>query len=358
MSLLAHLAAPDPELGPLIAKLGPPAPLTDDPLVLRKQFEAASFLHQAEWEDRLPPASDYRVEEHTVPADAGGPGEDREITVRCYTPTSRDGGDGGFPLLVWFHGGGFVAGDLDLDDNYLRNFCVDLQLSIVNVGYRLAPEHVFPTGFNDAYAGLKWASSHAPNLRASLAAGFIVGGTSAGANLAAAVALRARDDPFFAPGSGREITGQLLQTPQVVHPAASVGSYASELRSMEEQADAPFLTARKLRAFANALRAPPNDERISPLLASSHAGLPRAVIQVFGMDPLRDEGLLYAHLLRDAGVQTRLNVYPGVPHTFTMVFPETDIAARVERDVRDGLRWLLSSVLPHGLSRDSSCVTF
>ncbi|KAI0659767.1 alpha/beta hydrolase fold-domain-containing protein [Cubamyces menziesii] len=352
MSLHAHLAAPDPKLGPLLAQLGPPAPPTDDSLVLRRQFEAASFLHQAEWEDRLPPASEYLVAEHAVRVDAEG--EDGHITVRSYTPTSRDNQpEGGFPLLVWYHGGGFVAGDLDLDDNYLRNLCVDLQQSIVNVGYRLAPEHVFPAGFNDAYAGLKWAARHAPALRASLKAGFIAGGTSAGANLAAAVALRARDDPFFAPGSGREITGQLLQTPQVVHPAADVGRYAPELRSMEEQAGAPFLTARKLRAFADALRAPPNDERISPLLATSHEGLPRAFIQVFGMDPLRDEGLLYARLLRDAGVQTRLNIYPGVPHTFMMVFPETEVAARVERDVRDGLRWLLA---PHRPPRDSGCL--
>ncbi|KAH9888111.1 alpha/beta hydrolase fold-domain-containing protein [Cubamyces lactineus] len=353
MTLHAHLATPDPELGPLLAKLGPPAPPTGDPLVLRRQFEAASFLHQAQWEDRLPPASEYRVEEHLVRVDGDGAGEDGHITVRCYTPTPHDNRQAGFPLLVWYHGGGFVAGDLDLDDNYLRNLCVDLQLSIVNVGYRLAPEHVFPTGFNDAYAGLKWASGHAPALRASLRAGFIVGGTSAGANLAAAVALRARDDPFFAPGSGREITGQLLQTPQVLHLAADAGSYAPELRSMEEQADAPFLTARKLRAFADALRAPPNDERISPLLAASHAGLPPAFIQVFGLDPLRDEGLLYARLLRDAGVQTRLNVYPGVPHTFMMVFPETEVAARVERDVRDGLRWLLA---PLRSPRDSGCL--
>ncbi|KAJ2971913.1 hypothetical protein NUW54_g12385 [Trametes sanguinea] len=160
MSENSNLARPDPELAPLLSSLGPPAPATDDVLILRKQFEAAAFLHQAEWEDRAPSASAYRVQNHEVSVEAEDGGEAGQITVRSYVPygprpTTRSR-DGAFPLLVWYHGGGFIAGDLDLDDGYLRNLCVDLQLSIVSVGYRLAPECTFPTGFNDAYAGLKW----------------------------------------------------------------------------------------------------------------------------------------------------------------------------------------------------------
>ncbi|KAI0355868.1 hypothetical protein OH77DRAFT_1478736 [Trametes cingulata] len=347
MSLNAQLVHPDTELAPLLARLGPPAPSTDDVFVLREQFETAALLHQAEWQGRVPPASGYRVEDREVPVEGVDGGEEGTIRVRCYVPLSsahqrRSPREQGYPVLVWYHGGGFVAGSLDLDDGYLRNLCVDLQLSIVNVDYRLAPEHAFPTGFNDAYAALKWAATHASMLGASLEKGFLVGGTSAGANLAAAVALRARDDPFFALGSGRSITGQLLQTPQVVHPEAEVGRHASELRSVVEQADAPFLTASKIRTFANALRAPPNDPRVSPLLASSHAGLPPAFVQVFGLDPLRDEGLLYARLVREAGVEVRVNTYPGCPHGFNMVFPETKAAVKVDEDLRAGIRWLLS----------------
>ncbi|OSD05173.1 hypothetical protein PYCCODRAFT_1362843 [Trametes coccinea BRFM310] len=343
MSESSLLARPDPELAPLLSSLGPPAPATDDILILRKQFEVAAFLHQAEWEDRTPPASAYRAQDHEVCVEAEDGGKEGQIVVRSYVPNEPVSGSQHVsrPLLVWYHGGGFVSGDLDLDDGYLRNICVDLRVSIVSVGYRLAPEHAFPTGFNDAYAGLKWAATHASTLGASHAKAFLVGGTSAGANLAAAVALRARDDPFFAPGSGRQITGQILQTPQVVHPEADTARYASDLQSMTELADAPFLTARKLRAFASALRAPPNDARISPLLTPTHAGLPPAFIQVFGLDPLRDEGLLYARRLREAGVETRVSVYPGFPHTFTMIFPETKAARKVDQDLRGGIQWLI-----------------
>ncbi|OBZ67627.1 AB hydrolase superfamily protein B1A11.02 [Grifola frondosa] len=250
-------------------------------------------------ETRLPPASAYRVTECKVPVDGG------EIAVRCLTPTPSRFPPQAFPLLVWYHSGGWTAGTLDLDDYYLRSICVELGLAVVNVDYRLAPEHPFPTGVHDAYAALKWTATHASELSADPARGFLVGGMSAGANLAAAVAIRARDDAFFA---RTRLTGQVLQMPCVVHPDAYPEQYKSELRSMEQHADAPFLAAHKLRTFWHATQAPPADPLFSPLLAPSHARLPRTYVQVCGLDPLRDEGLLYARVLREAGVITKLDV--------------------------------------------------
>jgi len=126
-----------------------------------------------------------------------------------------------------------------MDDTYMRRLCVDLQISILNVQYRLAPEFPFPTGINDAYAALKWAAENTSQLSSSPSKGFIVGGLSAGGNFTAVLSRRARDDPFF---EGRQLTGQLLQVPVIIHPSAYPEEYKAELNSFEQLKEAPFLT--------------------------------------------------------------------------------------------------------------------
>ncbi|KAI0367349.1 alpha/beta-hydrolase, partial [Pilatotrama ljubarskyi] len=264
---------------------------------------------------------------------------------------------------------GFVAGSLDVDDGYLRSLCVGLRLSIVNVGYRLAPEHPFPIGFKDACNGNAFspsspAAAHASKLDGSLKRGFLVGGVSAGANLAGDCccttipynrSLCTRPPISPAPlSAGLALPRLTLRLPLAVHPAADVSRYVctprAELRSLEEQANVPFSDyiqdprLRQLELFTHALRAPPNDLRVSPLLAPSHTELPRAYLQVFGLDPLRDEGLLYVRLSREAGVEVQLATYPGRhrPHGYNMVFPGTKAAVKVDEDLRAGIDWLLS----------------
>ncbi|KAK7677324.1 hypothetical protein QCA50_019654 [Cerrena zonata] len=221
-----------------------------------------------------------------------------------------------------------------------------------------APEHPFPIGHNDAYESLKWAVTNCASLNASPSLGLIVGGNSAGGNLAASVALRARDDPFF---SEQPVTGQLLQVPQTVQPNASIPEkYKSVSQSWTENAHAPLLSRRDLDTVIDCLKADPNDPRLSVLLATSHAGLPPAVLQIASADPLRDEGLAYEKALKDAGVKTKLEFafdgkvaklkyfvvtsYPGFPHGGHYVMPRAALSQRFYQDFEHGLEWLLQRI--------------
>ncbi|TFY78746.1 hypothetical protein EWM64_g5266 [Hericium alpestre] len=190
---------------------------------------------------KLPSESTYRVEDHQIPVEGG------EVTIRCLTPTPAGAPkDQTFPLFFWAHGGGWVTCNLDLDDFLLRRVCVELQISVVNIDCRLAPQYRWPTGLNDCYDGLKWVASHPEVLSASLKKGFIIGGQSAGANYTAAMALRARDDPFF---EGRRITGQLLQAVHVIHAEAYPDKYKDQLLSMEQNKNMPVLDRSSLDDF-------------------------------------------------------------------------------------------------------------
>ncbi|KAJ6506871.1 Alpha/Beta hydrolase protein [Mycena sanguinolenta] len=275
--------------------------------------------------------SAYTVENRAIAVGGG------EIAIRTILPTPVTDEHPEFPVLVWFHGGGWVAGNLEMDDVSLRILSVELRLAIVNVDYRLAPEHPFPAGLDDCYAAIKWTAENCKAIRGSLDRGFLVGGVSAGANLAAAAVHRSLKDPFF---QKHKITGHVMQIPAVVHPAAYPPKYAAELLSYNQNADVPIVSKAAIEFFYDRLNGPPSDPDLSPLLAD-HAGLPPLYIQVCGLDPLRDEGLLYERLLREQGVHTKLDIYPGVPHGFHALWPRMTASKKWEEDIRAGVRWIL-----------------
>ncbi|KAJ7233548.1 alpha/beta hydrolase fold-domain-containing protein [Mycena rebaudengoi] len=334
MSQYSHLSQPDPGFQDLMTKLpwlqADPGPFTPEGLRggMKNFFIPQIMEYQR---PLLPAAAAYSVANHTVGVDGG------EITVRCIKPTPLSGELDEFPLLYWMHGGGWIGGDLDMDDFHLRILSVELRISIVNVDYRLAPEFKFPTSVNDSYTALKWTVENAHKFGGATSKGLIVAGASAGANLAAVLVHRARDDPFFAEHS---ITGQLLHVPAVVHFEDYPEEFKSELLSMEQNKDAPLLTKANIQAIAECLQVPPGHPDFSPLLYS-HENLPWTYIQVAGLDPLRDEAILYERLLREAGAQTRIDIYPGVPHSFASSFPQLKASIKCEADLRAGLRWLL-----------------
>ncbi|KAJ7111031.1 Alpha/Beta hydrolase protein [Mycena epipterygia] len=333
MSQYAHLSDPDPEFSDALSKLPiPPAPL-DLLQAMRNLMTDLASKTKTHNRHKLPDESSYSVEDCKIAVEGG------EITIRCTKPTPTSGEVPEFPVLFWAHGGGCVSGDLELDDFPHRILCVKYRISIVSVDYRLAPEHPFPIGLNDCYSALKWTVENATRIFADPAKGFLVGGNSAGGYLATVLAHRARDDPFFL---NHKITGQILQYPRVLSRAAYPPQYKDQLLSMEQNKDAPGLTAASINFIAGLVKAPPSDPEYSPLLAP-HEGLAPAYIQVCGLDPLRDEALLYERLLREAGVKTKLDIYPGVPHGFNFAFPHLATSIKFEADLNAGLAWLLDA---------------
>ena len=234
------------------------------------------------------------VSDRTIP----GPGGD--LQVRVYRPGGSAAGPR--PLVMNFHGGGFVFGALRMSDWLCSNVAFSVGAVVVSVEYRLAPVHRFPAAVEDCYAGLQWAASHAPDLGAGGPIGVM--GESAGGTLSAVVSLLARDR------GGPALSHQVLLYPATdlthVPPPLATGQKPLFLSTAEMQAYRRYYLA----------DADPADFRASPLLAADHTGLPPALIQVGEHDPLRADGVRYAETLRAAGVPVRLTEYVGMPHGY------------------------------------------
>jgi acetyl esterase len=234
------------------------------------------------------------VVDHRVPVSGG------EIIVRAYSP----GGPGPHPALVYYHGGGWVIGDLYTHDGLCRSITNAARCTVLSVDYRLAPESKYPVAVEDSYAALLWIVANAERLgidRRRLA----VGGDSAGGNLAAVMALMARDR------HGPRLSLQLL-----IYP---VTNYSFDTPSYRENATGYLLTTEDMRWFWKHYLSREEQGRepnASPLLAKSLADLPPALVITAGCDPLRDEGEAYAKRLREAGVSVTLTQYPGMFHGF------------------------------------------
>ncbi|KAF9261872.1 hypothetical protein L218DRAFT_1001189 [Marasmius fiardii PR-910] len=301
MAEYSHLSEIDPEIAPLVGSAQSLLPEESKLAEFRKQLVEIGIPTIAKnFEPLLPDSSEYTVKDHQI--DVGG---GATVLARSIIPTPRDGEDGTFPLLFWMHGGGWTIGNLHMADYSLRIASVKLRISVVNCQYRLAPEHKFPTAVDDVTAALKYVASHPDVFSASFKKGFLVGGQSAGGNLAAVLSWIARDDPFF---KDTPLTGQFLQVPFVIHYQAIPEKYKSSLLSWEQNKDAPVLSANDVIGFIDYYKPEPTDPRVSPLLLSSHKGLPPAFFQICGMDPLRDEAFLYEKVLKEAGVPTKFEV--------------------------------------------------
>jgi len=242
----------------------------------------------------------YRVEDRQIP------GAVQTIKVRVYTPqVSQE--QASLPVLVWYHGGGFVIGDLDSHDSACRALANQAECLVVAVDYRLAPEHKFPGAVEDCEAALHWVAAHATELGGDPGR-IAVGGDSAGGNLAAVVALLAREK------GGPKLCFQLLIYPCVAPEP--------ETPSHHQFAEGYLLTRKTITwFFKQYLRSSKDtrDPRYAPLEEKDLSSLPPALVIVAGFDPLRDEGVDYAKALIDAGNQVTLSNYEGMIHGFYLM---------------------------------------
>lgn len=251
------------------------------------------------------------------------PGPGGALPVRIYRPA---GAPVAAPALVWFHGGGFVIGDLDTADGVCRALCRRAGVMVVSVGYRLAPEHPFPAPLDDATAAFDWVRAHGSELGID-ADRIAVGGDSAGANLAAVTANARRGQVAF----------QLL-----VYP---VTDFTRTSQSYQENADGYLLTAATMAWFEQHYTqsaVETHDPRVSPLFEDDLTGVAPAFVMTAEFDPLRDEGEAYGKRMVDAGVPVQVKRYEGLIHGFIQMSAVLDAAGPALDDAASALHDALS----------------
>ena len=245
---------------------------------------------------------ELRIEDWAIPGPAG------PIGVRIYWPPTDPGDSAAPPVVLYFHGGGFVVGDLDTHDGSSRQHAVGADAIVVSVEYRLAPEHPYPAAVEDAWAATLWVARHGAEIGADITR-MAVAGDSAGGTIAAVMAQQARDN---ANKGGPPIAFQLLWYPSTL--------WDPSLPSFTENATAPILDVKAVAAFSRwyagevDLSDPP--PAMAPGRAKRLADLPPAYIAVAGHDPLRDDGIRYGDLLAAAGVPVEVHNAETMVHGY------------------------------------------
>ena len=291
------------------------------PLELQSPEEARA--ERAEMMARFVPMPEYatvRVEERAIVT------EGREIPVRVYTPPKEDEP---LPTVVYFHGGGWVACTLETHDPICRALAMEVEMVVVSVGYRLAPEDKFPAGLEDCRMATEWVAAH-PDEFGGDGKRVMVGGDSAGGTMATVVALQLRDRGM------KGLAGQILIYPITAYYDPPTASYL-------ENAEGYGLTRKGMIWFWNHYlndESERNDFRVAPMQAASLAGLPRAFLVTAEYDVLRDEGQAYAKRMAEAGVDVTQVFVEGMNHGFMTLATEFPFLPQGKKVLRKIAEWV------------------
>jgi acetyl esterase/lipase len=294
-------------LDPELAAVGPDLPPTD----------LTDVVAARDTNVRRRPVAGYHRAPEARSTDTTVPGPGGPLAVRVYRPVVAPQSPA--PTVLWIHGGAFSMGTLESSDAVCQQLAVEGGAAVVNLDYRLAPEHPYPAALDDCWAALEWVAEHLDELGGAGSA-LVVAGSSAGGALAAAVALRARD-------TGRpRLAAQVLVQPVLDHRRAT--------HSARTVTQSPVFTATSNTVmWQNYLGGATPDAYASPALADDLAGLPTAYVTAAAHDPLRDEAVDYASRLLQAGVDVELHVYPGAFHGFDTLVPTAAVSRRAMADL-------------------------
>ncbi|KZL81369.1 lipase 2 [Colletotrichum incanum] len=276
----------------------------------------------------------YVEDDYHIPVRNGA-----SIAVRIHKPKDVPGD--GCPVLVAFHGGGFVIGDLESEGPLCRLFTT-LGGIAVNVDYRLAPEYPFPVPIYDSFDAVKWTVQNAERLGINLSKGFLVGGESAGADLALGIARLWIDENQSPP-----LTGIFSSISGAASEETVPKKYRGRILSLKQNANAPVLTKDAIDFIKDKYKPDPTSPLAYPIASSDLTGFPKTYFQACGQDPLRDCTLIMEQVWRDAGIPTMLDVYPGLPHGFWILYPQAEFSKKHQQDTKAGLQWLLERGVEH-----------
>jgi len=324
---LEKLAVINPEIADYVAMNPRPQLDFSDVHAMRRGMDAMDKAHTA---GLGPLPSSIAEFYHEIPMRDGF-----SSSLKVQRSTSGPPG----PLLVLCFGGGFVGGSNNQFTKHGRALVKLFGATVVSIAYRLGPEYKFPYAQHDTWDSMKWIADNATGsiLKSDPTAGFIMGGVSAGGALTAAFSRIFEEEPIAYP-----LTGQWLSIPSVMDEENAPDKYRPYYLAAEQTANSPFFS-REARAW---LKKFVQHDVMSPLRYAINSKTPlekqpKTYFQVDGADPLRDDALIYDEMLKDAGVETRLDMYPGCPHGHFMSFIGLEITNRANIDTIVGIGWLL-----------------